>query len=167
MAINDFAARRKKNLELRDHRVDRFILFPDHWSAFTDANTFNWTKVKFDDTEATSVPNDERGVYTFVAKPSVAAHPACHYLLYVGKVDTSNFRKRFRSYLREPKKHKPREHVLYMIDRWKPFLWFYYCSFPAATAVTPIEDKLLTALLPPVNREWPAEIRDEMKLVFS
>ena len=74
------------------------------------------------------------------------------------------FEHRFKSYLYEHKKPKPREHVLYMIDRWKSFLWFYYSPIPAGVPVSPIEDKLLTAFLPPVNREWPAEIRDEMEV---
>jgi hypothetical protein len=167
MVVNDFASRRKKNLSLRDHRVDRFILYPDHWKTFTSPTPLTWSRVKFDAAQAASVPNNERGVYTFVAEPGIAAHPSCNYLLYVGMVEDSNFRTRFKSYLAEPTKRKPREHVLYMIDRWKPYLWFYYCTLPPSVKAEPVEDLLLTAFLPPVNREWPAKIREVMKLVFS
>jgi hypothetical protein len=165
--VNDFAARRKTSLDFRDHLVSRFILYPKHWQAFNDPNSFNWKRVRFDESELGKVPCNKRGVYTFVAEPDVASHPACHYLLYVGKVETSDFRVRFRSYLCEPTKRKPREHVLYMIDRWKPFLWFYYSVLPHGIVAGSVEDNLLTALLPPVNRAWPAKIREEMKLVFS
>lgn len=167
MAVNDFAARRKTNSELREYVVNRFVLYPKHWGKFADPNLFSWTRVKFDDASATLVPNDQRGVYTFVAEPEIAAHPCCGYLLYVGMVDTSNFRKRFRSYLNEPSKPKPREHVMYMIERWKTHLWFYYSPLPSHVSAAPVEERLITAFLPPVNRDWPAEIRDVMKLVFA
>ncbi len=117
MVINDFAARKKKNNELREYVVNRFILYPKHWDDYSEPNALHWNRVKFDAAFASQVPNDQRGVYTFVAEPEIASHPCCSYLLYVGMVDTSNFRKRFLSYLGESTKPKPREHVLYMIDR--------------------------------------------------
>lgn len=167
MPLHDFALRRKQQLAIKDHRVDRFILFPEYWNAFTWATTLSWTRLKFHQSSVIHVPNNLRGVYTFVAEPGVANHPSCNYLLYVGMVEDSNFRTRFSSYLAEPNKFKPREHVLYMIDRWRDYLWFYYSpldpTFPAKT----LEDALITAFLPPVNRNWPAAIRDVMKLVFS
>lgn len=153
VAVNDFASRRKSNKDIKDFLVPRFILHPKHWAEFSDPNVFNWSRVKFDAAAANSVPNDERGVYTFVAEPGIAGHPCCNYLLYVGMVDTSDFRSRFRSYLREKKKSKPREHVLYMIERWKSHLWFYYSPLPAAVPAAPVEDKLMTAFLPPVSRK--------------
>ena len=127
----------------------------------------SWVRVKFDQTSASVVPNDKRGVYTFVAEPAIADHPSCNYLLYVGMVEDSDFRTRFKSYLAEESKPKPREHVLYMTDRWKNHLWFYYCPLDPKVLAEPLENALLTAFLPPVNRQWPATIRDVMKLVFS
>jgi hypothetical protein len=167
MGVNDFIIRRKQSLTLRDYRVDRFILRPDSWCSFKTAIPLIWTRVKFDSAKATSVPDDARGVYTFVAEPGIAAHPACNYLLYVGMVETSDFRTRFKSYLAEPNKKKPRVHVLYMIDRWQPYLWFYYAPLPDGVKAKPVEDSLLEAFLPPVNRNWPARIKDVMRLVFS
>lgn len=167
MVLNDFAARKKQNNEIREYVVNRFILYPKHWNGYSEPNALQWNRVKFDVSFASRVPNDLRGVYTFVAEPEIASHPCCSYLLYVGMVDTSNFRKRFLSYLGEPSKPKPREHVLYMIDRWKSHLWFYYSPLPSSVPAAEVEDRLLTAFLPPVNRVWPAEIRDVMKLVFA
>ena len=167
MPVSDFASRRKASLKLQDYRVGRFILSSDHWAAYSPISPLSWTRVKFDAASVGSVPNDQRGVYTFVAEPGIAEHPACTYLLYVGKVEDSDFRTRFKSYLSEPTKRKPREHVLYMIDRWKAHLWFYYAILPSTVRAEPIEDSLLMAYLPPVNRDWPAPIRDIMKLVFS
>jgi hypothetical protein len=167
MTAYDFAARRKASLSIRDFRVDRFILCPDHWRNYNPPAPLTWHRIKFDDAQAALVPNNERGVYTFVAEPNVASHPSCNYLLYVGKVEDSNFRIRFKSYLSESEKKKPREHVLYRIDRWKPCLWFYYSALPRSVRAETIEDMLIAAFLPPVNRLWPATIRDTMKLVFS
>lgn len=167
MAFSDFASRQDTNLSLREHRVDRFILYPKHWEAFTSPTPLSWSRVKFDAAHVLSVPDNERGVYTFVAEPGIASHPSCSYLLYAGMVEDSDFRTRFRSYLSEPTKKKPREHVLYMIHRWKPYLWFYYCQLPPSVKSEMVEDLLLSAFLPPVNRKWPAKIRDVMKMVFS
>jgi hypothetical protein len=167
VVLNDFAARKKKNNEIREYIVNRFILYSKHWNDYSEPNALQWNRVKFDEAFAKLVPNDQRGVYTFVAEPGIASHPCCSYLLYVGMVETSDFRTRFHSYLREPHKRKPREHVLYMIERWKSHLWFYYSPLPSSVPPAEVEDRLLTAFLPPVNRDWPAEIRDVMKLVFS
>ncbi len=167
MAVNDLASRRKKAKDIREYREDRFILYPKHWAAFKCSVPLTWTRVKFREADATSVPNDKIGVYSFIAIPEIAQHPACHYLLYVGMVETSNFRTRFRSYLGEHKKPKPRDHIIMMIERWKKYLWFYYAELPTSTIVKPTEDSLLTAYIPPVNREWPAAIGPLVRMLFS
>ena len=118
MTLNDFARAKKSQSVLRDHRVDRFLLVPAQWSKFRTRVTLNWSRVKFHKSSIPSVPNNRRGVYTLVVEPEIAAHPAISYLMYVGLVDTSDLRTRFKSYLREPKKKKPRDHILHMIERW-------------------------------------------------
>jgi hypothetical protein len=128
MAINDLAARKRKAIDIRTYREDRFILCPKHWAAFTTTVTLKWTRVKFTAANAASVPDNRMGVYSFVAIPNIAQHPACHYLLYIGMVSTSDFRTRYRSYLRERKKSKPRDHIVMMLERWQRYLWFYYAG---------------------------------------
>ena len=168
MTTHDFAAKDDgSSSSLKDHRVDRFILFPQYWNSFKSPIRLAWARVKLDKGEEYSVPDDKRGVYTFIAEPNIESFPPCHYPLYVGKVETSDFRTRFRSYLDEPKKHKARAHIQSMIRRWKSHLWFYYCSLPADIKVSDIEDDLIIALLPPMNRQFPAKITKLMALTFS
>lgn len=165
--MNDFARIKKQQSVFRDHRVDRFILCPKHWHAFKSRAKLSWQGVKFETASAAKLPNNKRGVYTFVVQPDVGFHPSISYLLYVGMVDTSDFRTRFKSYLGEPKKPKPRDHILYMIDRWSKHMWFYYAPVSAKTNVELLEDKLLIAMLPPMNRKFPAKVRNAVRMTFS
>jgi hypothetical protein len=167
MAVYDFAQHDEVQSDLRRFRVDRFILSPKHWSGFSCQVTLKWHRVRFSESSAADVPNDKRGVYTFVAVPGIADHPACHYLLYVGMVYDSDFRTRFRSYLQEGRKSKPRDHIRLMIERWPDHLWFYYAELANGSIIKKLEGDLITAYLPPHNRSWPTAIRTPMNLVFT
>lgn len=81
MAVNDLAGRRKKAKDIREYREDRFILYPKHWSGFKCSVPLNWTRVKFCEADTTPAPNNKICLYSFIAIPEIAQHPACHYLL--------------------------------------------------------------------------------------
>jgi hypothetical protein len=167
MAIIDLAARKKKATDLSFYREDRFILCPKHWTGYKNPASLTWTSVRFTEANATSVPDNKMGIYSFVAIPGIAQHPACHYLLYIGMVATSDFRTRYRSYLKERTKSKPRDHIVMMLERWQKHLWFYYAEVSGKAIIEALEDDLIVAYLPPVNREWPASIGPVMRMAFS
>lgn len=167
MAILDLLKAQEAERDIRDYRIDRFILYPVHWLNYPDSIDLKWKKVRFTDSNAELVPNNKTGVYSFVADASIAHHPACSYLLYVGKAERQDLRKRFRQYLRAEQAWKKRPHIVSMISKWSDHLWFYYAEVSDRSAINSLEEELITALLPPMNKEWPAEITHVMRMVFS
>lgn len=151
--------------ELRPHEK-RFILSPQQWAQYQPITDLVWQIVRFGTDQANSVPGNTRGVYTFVVQPGIANHNWCSYLLYVGKTTEQTFRKRFRQYLRErrdPKTKRP--HITDMLTRWDGYLWFCYAEMTDKAAIVQTEDSLQKAYLPPFNKEFPAEIRDALKVL--
>lgn len=165
MTLYDFASIDQSSTDIKRYRVDRFILCPIHWKNYPNKIQLTWNKLEFTEQNARNVPNNQSGVYSFVANAGIANHPACSYLLYVGMTQ-ANFRERYRSYLQERKKPKPRMHILQMINNWSEHLWFYYAQISQTNLISSIEDDLITAFTPPYNREYPATIRTTMSLVF-
>lgn len=137
------------------------ILSPTQWQTCKLPVKLAWHAVKFHGDNAARVPENRRGVYTFVVKPGIARHPSCSYLLYVGKVENQAFRARFRQYLTEKAKgeNSRRPHVTEMLLKWEGFLWFYYAEISKKTKIKIVENRLLAAYLPPSNRAFPSTIR--------
>lgn len=141
-----------------------FTLSPHLWTGLTLTRPLKWSKVKFDSTAASQVPNDLIGVYSFVVEPSVANLDLA-YLLYIG-MTRQNFRARFRKYLRhqtEERTNRPRVQV--MLRTWPENLSFYYAPLDDRDIVKSVEDELIIALKPPVPRLYPARIRQRFKLL--
>lgn len=154
---------------LSDYRLSHLVLSPPHWRSFAWPHAVNWQAVPFGPTNLTQVPADQKGVYSFVVKPGIAAHPQCAYLLYVGMVKNQFFRDRFRQYLREREAGElaRRIHVTQMLLKWDGFLWFCYAPIDDESAIVPAEDALLAAYLPPCNKDFPASVRGELKKLFA
>ena len=154
---------------LSDYRLSRMVLSPPHWRGFNWAQSIEWRAVPFGTANLEDVPKDQRGVYSFVVKPGIAAHPECAYLLYVGMVKDQCFRDRFRQYLREREAGdlSRRIHVTQMLLKWDSFLWFCYAPIADEAAIVPAEDALLAAYLPPCNKDFPANVRNELKKLFA
>lgn len=167
----DLAARVRKQDAEKDfkyYNVKRFILHPGQWTQLDLLGlTLNWNKLQFSAANATRVPNDQSGVYSFVVEPGIADHPSAKYLMYIGKVERQTFRERFRQYLREPEQRKRREHIAQMIEKWPNNLWFYYAAVPQIAMIDRLEEELLSAFIPPHNHDFPAEISATIRRVFE
>jgi hypothetical protein len=149
--------------------VKRMLLHPELWRSYPGRLPLTWKKVRFEAASLHSVAKDEKGLYTFVAKPGVANHPACAYLLYVGKVQGAgrSFRARFREYLDEASPApKARIHISMMLRAWSGFLWFYYAPIDDEDLIGVLEDDLIASLVPPYNLTYPAQIRRLAKGIF-
>jgi len=166
MAVRDFAAELEEDQTIRSYNERRFILYPKHWINYPNRTPLTWERVKFTESNKKNVPNNQFGVYSFVADSGVANHPACSYLFYIGKTG-GDFRTRYTSYLNEEKKQKPRDHIIRMKKRWPDHLWFYYAAVSDKSIVEQLEDELITAFLPPMNRDFSAQVRNVMRMVFS
>lgn len=115
------------------------------------------------------VPNNAKGVYTFVVKPGIANHPSCAYMMYVGKTEKQMLRDRFSQYFSEKDKGETsrRPHVTEMLLKWDNFLWFYYAKISDATKIKQVEEELLAAYLPPSNRTFPSKVRHAVAKLFA
>jgi hypothetical protein len=164
--VFDFASATQERGSIKDYKVDRFILYPKHWGEYSNTISLSWNKVKFTDANADVVPNDKTGVYSFVVDPFIAQHPACGYLLYIGKVKDQNLRTRYRQYLRAEQTWKARPHIASMIQKWSGYLYFYYAEVSDTSLINQLEEDLITAFLPPENRSWPAKITKVMRMVI-
>jgi hypothetical protein len=125
--------------------------------------------VHFGETTRQQVPNDQAGVYSFVAKPGIADHHAIGYLLYVGKVERQTFRDRYAQYLADFRKGDAsrRPHVAEMLRRWEGHLWFYYAPLEATMDINAVEETLLSAFLPPCNKDFPATVATALRKLWA
>jgi hypothetical protein len=135
------------------------VLFPPAWAACALSVNLSWRIVPFDASSLDSVPDDQRGIYSFVVQPGIANHPACAYLLYVGQT-TRSFRVRYREYLRDQAAGFDcrRPHISGMLNKWKGYLWFCYAHIDDESLIEPTEDALIGAYLPPTNVEMPGKL---------
>ena len=151
-----------------DFKVQNMILFPDAWAAFRSPVALRWEQVPFSATRARDVPDDQAGVYTFVVQPGIASHPACSYLLYVGKTER-NFRVRFREYLSDLRAgmDSRRPHIAGMLTKWNGYIWFCYAPIRDGEKIEATEDALLAAYLPPTNVEMPGKLQRRMAFILG
>lgn len=162
----DFIATQRTVKDVKYYHVPRFILCPMHWTGYPGITALTWNRVKFTESNASLIPNDKTGVYSFVVDADVAQHPACSYLLYIGKVKDQNLRARYRQYLRASTAWKSRPHIADMVEKWSDHLWFCYAEVSDTTVINQLEEDLITAFLPPENRSWPATITHIMRMIF-
>jgi hypothetical protein len=148
---------------LKKYHVDRVVLSPERWADFASPVTLSWSAVKFDRTQRGLVPNSSGGVYTFVVKPGIANHSDCAYLLYVGKAEDQDLRTRFLQYFSEKDSRKGRPKVQKMLRLWENHLWFCYATIGDTGQIDTVEQNLISAYLPPMNDQFPAEVRGAMK----
>jgi len=150
---------------IRDFKMERMILSPVHWGSFVSPVPLDWEIILFSEDSVNAVPNNTRGVYSFVLQPGIANHPHCSYLLYVGKAKDQVFRARYRQYLQEKEKgiDSRRVHISRMLQKWDGYLWFCYASVDNQDHINEIEDALLAAYLPSHNRMFPSQVRYALK----
>jgi hypothetical protein len=153
------------SFNLKDFKMERMILSPDHWRSFQCEIPLVWEPILFTPSNVNQIPRDAKGVYCFIAQPGIANHPYCSYLLYVGKVENQMFRQRYIQYLRERKQgdEARRPHVSRMLQKWDGFLHFCFARIEDENQITSVEDALLGAYLPPHNRIFPAHIRYQLR----
>lgn len=154
---------------LTGFHIKRMILSPDQWEACTLPCRLTWRVIRFNRQSLKRVPDTFGGVYTFVVRPGIARHPACSYLLYVGKTERPSFRARYGEYLSDKTlgDRSRRPHITDMLLKWDGYLWFCYARVDRREWIEPIEQALLTAYLPPTNKEFPSTIRRVMKRIFG
>ena len=127
--------------------------------AWNDAKSSShaWTEVAFPPDPRSLVP-DEPGVYVFVVKPDLFGLPATSGLLYVGKA--KSLYDRVGHYMSEINKRHAltkRPHIWRMVNVWNGHLRYLFTTTATVTDAEDLEDRMLDALLPYFNKEFPAE----------
>ena len=122
------------------------MLCPDTWKTYSP--THAWQGEKLDSSRINQIP-DAPGVYTLILQPGIAEHPACSYLMYVGKA--KSLRRRFRDYLTSEKLVTGRPRIFIFLNLYEGFI-FYYTPVKME-ALKPVEDSLTDAYQPPLNTE--------------
>lgn len=152
--------------EFRNYEVKFMILNPNLWGKYPNRIPLQWHKIKFSPSELSNVPNDSCGIYSFVIIPDIAGHIACAYLLYIGKTER-NFRTRYREYLDDQDWNKKtnRVHIREMLNKWKDHLWFCYAPISQTSLIKQLEKDLINSYLPPYCKDYPAEVRQPMKVL--
>lgn len=145
-----------------------FILYPKCWSEYPDkVAKLKWLKVKFDAKGVKKLPDNKKGIYSFIAEPKVGKLHAVGYLLYVGETHEQTLRARCSSYLSEYKKKNKRVHIYEMLRRWPNHLWLHYAIIDDDSLIQELEEDLIAAFIPPFNRKFPAKVRQIRKAALS
>jgi hypothetical protein len=153
---------------LGDFHIKRMVLSPFQWAGCSLPANLTWEAVKFNSSNLRAIPIT-CGVYTFLVQPGIANHPCCSYLLYVGQTEKQDFRRRYKQYLREKEAgdESVRPHVTDMLQKWDGHLWFCYTRISQADLIEGVENALLTAYLPPTNKEFPARVGRALRRLFG
>ena len=130
-----------------------FILWPRQWKAYVD--THNWQTYRLEENEKDRIPK-QSGVYSLLIQPGIANHPACSYLMYVGK--TKSLQHRFMDYLNERKSETGRPKIHRFLNKYQDYVYFC-CTTVCIDNLKNVEEKLINAYIPPANDQYPVEIR--------
>ena len=140
------------------------IMSPSLWAGFTtpSLHVWNWTSVPFQRDFADCVPHDEHGVYTFTIAPGVAEHPLLYLVSYVGKADVMTLQARFLTYFGEKRRLK-RPQIGYFLRKYGGSIMFSFCPVKKIEIIPEIENELISALMPYLNRSWPGKVSDKRR----
>ena len=146
------------------HVISRVIFWPARWKKFSapPGIRWGWRSVPFEQSSSLLVPDDKHGLYSFVLCPKVASHPKNHFILYVGKADRMTLRARFLSYFQEMAKVK-RPTICYILNKYSGYLEFCFTPVQQRNEIERGEDCLLSAILPPFNTDFPAEVSETIR----
>ena len=94
--------------------------------------------------------------------PGVASHPRNHFVIYIGKADNMTLRARFQSYFRDMQRVK-RPAIAYVLTKYFGYLEFCFTAVSQVADIEPGEGSLLSALIPPFNTSFPAEVSEVIR----
>ncbi len=135
----------------------RFVLWPRQWNAYGLSVSLEWRVLPFVKASERKIPT-EPGVYVFLLQPGIASRLEASYPMYVGQT-TRSLRERFREYLKEAQRDLGRPKILTLLKPYQGFVYFCCAAVTGRSSPMIIESKLIEALWPPVNEQYPASVR--------
>ena len=145
--------------ELKKYEYE-FHLLPSQWDRYAGPTDLEWKCVRFDEQSVEDVPN-AAGVYAFCVRPSIGGNLCGSYLLYVGQTERG-LRTRCKEYLRKASSGVDRPRIQRMLNLYYSTKYLHFCFAVVSDSDDPksIEASLLEACVPPVNKIFPASVRD-------
>ena len=140
------------------HRL-AFTLWRRQWASYRPSVPLVWKDHPFDAGTKGSIPG-KPGVYAFLVQPGIVTGLTMSYLLYLGK--SNDLRRRYGEYLREVSSLRSRPKIQRCLSLYSGYVRFSYAAVPDEANRSRIESDLVTALTPPLNSIFPAEIRRAM-----
>ena len=137
--------------EMRNHQ-HTFTLWPQRWE--TCSETYDWQITKLSCKDRGIVPNSS-GIYTLLAVPNIAGHPACSYLMYVGQ--SKSLRRRFREYLSQERTESGRPKIFRFLNMYSDQVWFCF-TLVHQSHLDAVENGLRDAYVPPLNDNYSGEL---------
>ena len=140
-----------------------FLLWKTQWEAYQNPSLkLSWEVIKFDSKNQGKIPQ-EKGLYAFTIKPSIA-NLGLSYLIYIGQTGDS-LQNRFKDYL-QVKRTTKRPNIARYLKKWDTFIYFYYIVIEdySKTELKNLETKLLDAFTPPLAQEgYSAKVKKIIK----
>lgn len=137
--------------EMSEHRYP-FTMWPRRWTTYTGVH--EWQLTKLDESQSGNIPNAP-GIYTLLALPRIANHPACSYLMYVGQ--TESLYRRFREYLTKERRESGRPKIFRFLHNYSEWVWFCFTAVDLNLLDT-VEVGLRDAYIPPLNNNYSGEL---------
>lgn len=153
--------------ERAGHRHE-FYLWPKRWQSYPKDKAYEWIMVQLVGEQHPSIP-DVPGIYTLLIQPRIAGHPACSFLMYVGRAKSLN--KRFGNYLGPEKRATGRPKIFELLNRYPDNVWFCYTQVSSKEEyeewdLYEIELALWEAYIPPKNDMRPARPKAPRRALF-
>jgi len=114
----------------------------------------NWQSCKFMKSTQELIP-DKHGVYCFSIKLGRPFADDFHVPLYIGKAAPQFISERFGNYLTERQSLTGREKVVYMLNKYRNRIMFWWAELPRIHVDT-VEEHLLMCCKPPCNTIVPS-----------
>jgi len=145
-----------RDAKLHQHSL---ILWPARWKEYRSASLLKWKTRVFAPKARKGIP-DKPGVYAFLIQPRTAGiNVSC--LMYIGKTDRS-LKTRFGEYLSEAESAAGRPALSVVLKLYAGYLRFSYAPVMRTGMAGEVEERLIQAFLPPLNRQYPAKVRRVM-----
>ena len=143
----------------REHEFHLHWL-PEYVEEFSQAMQevdLNWEKCKFVSSAQDIIP-ESHGVYCFSLLLGEPFPESIHIPLYIGKAAPGYLSERFKSYLKERENIKGRSKLVFMLNRYRNQLFFWWSKLPRIY-VDAVEEHLLMCCKPPCNEKFPSRER--------
>jgi hypothetical protein len=139
-----------RDYELHLHWLPQYV---EEFPKAMNGVTLNWDKCKFVSASQTMIP-DNHGVYCFSIQLGNPFPEIIHIPLYIGKAAPGYLSERFKSYLSERENIKGRSKLVFMLNKYRNHLFFWWSELPRIH-VDAVEEHLLMCCKPPCNEKIP------------